>query len=91
MVVTRNRAVYINGHRIENVISVDIEQNAMDPTRMTLEVVPTSVMYGDIPSDTIEDLHSQSAGKDVDISKAMENARLRREGKLSVQPGKVDP
>lgn len=82
VVVAPGGQIWINGNRIENVLSVQVEHDGIDGMRMTLELRPTSVMSGVIPAQTIQDIAETVPGaqKDVDIARAMENAKLRSQG-----------
>lgn len=83
VVLTPRQEVYINGNLIGNVTSINVDQEyGSGPTRMTLELTPTSVMFGEIPRVQIEALinDDSSSTNDVDISRALARAAARGAG-----------
>jgi len=86
-VVFDGSRVTINGTVIGNVVNIQVESDTtgFGSSRMVLEVVPTSITSGRIPDETVKalaDEMSASSGStdDVDVSRALKNARLRAQG-----------
>lgn len=52
VLVTRDGRVFINGHPISNVVQMSLDRDMSGPSRLTLELVPTSVVHGDPPAST---------------------------------------
>ena len=84
VVLTPDQRIFIDGNEVRGVVSVDVSTAMGQPTRIIIELNPASMLYGDPPSETIEDLHAQTVsgpGDTVDISKAIARAQERRQGK----------
>lgn len=79
IVLTSRHEVYINGNLIGNVYSLNVEQDPNRPTMVTLELAPTSLMFGEIPKEQVEQIR-QSPDEEVDIERAMRNAMSRSHG-----------
>jgi hypothetical protein len=83
ILITKKGQVYMNGIRLTNVVSIDVTYDSdfqMRGARLSLEVIPTSIIQGEPPADEVERLHQQvvsdPAGP-IDITKAIENVRRR--------------
>jgi hypothetical protein len=83
ILITKQGQVYMNGTRLTNVVGIDVSYDSdfqRSGARMSLEIVPTSIIQGEPPADEIERLHEQvvsdPAGP-IDITKAIENVRRR--------------
>jgi hypothetical protein len=83
ILITKQGQVYMNGIRLTNVVSIDVTYDSdfqMRGARLSLEVIPTSIIQGEPPADEVERLHQQvvsdPAGP-IDITKAIENVRRR--------------
>jgi hypothetical protein len=78
VIMTRGRDVYINGTKIGCLVEAHVDRDvSLGPpgdTRLTLELRPTSVIYGEVPSETVE---AMKDSPDVDIEKAIEKAQQR--------------
>lgn len=83
VVIAPNRAVYINGTLITNVMDFQMSTDATNPLpEVTLMFTPTSVVFGEIPKDTLEaanfDMHPDDGT--VNISRAIARAQARAAG-----------
>lgn len=84
VLVTNDHRIYVDGHELRGVTSFDVSTRPGEPTQIQLVIHPASMLYGDPPSETVEDLHAQTvsgAGDTVDISKAIARAQERRQGR----------
>lgn len=76
-----HEAVYINGTMVGSVIDVNLTQDGGTGTRVTIEFRPSSLIYGDVPNETVEALNEARDGAGtVDISRAISRARARVAG-----------
>lgn len=83
VVIAPNRSVYVNGTLITNVSDLDVNFGQNNPVPMiTLEFTPTSLVYGDVPNETIDAMAMDQRPDDgtVNISRAIARAQARAAG-----------
>ncbi len=81
VVITRDQKVFINGHQMGGVTEIEVEAVPLEPTRVRIEMIPNSLVYGDPPTGSLGGLsavYDDANGEArVDIHKAIESARKR--------------
>lgn len=83
VVIAPNRAVYINGTLVTNLTDFDFNYGSNAPIpEITLTFTPTSMVFGDVPNETIESLAFEQHPDDgtVNISRAIARAQARAAG-----------
>lgn len=82
IVITKDGAIYLNGTRVENIVNIQLEHDHhVGPgARLTLELVPTSVIFGDVPNETVDALTADQRTDTpaVDIARAIARVQARR-------------
>lgn len=88
VLILQNHRVFINGTEIGNVIDLNYEQSVSTCHQLTITCVPTSVMTGKPPEETVRRLAEGMGLSDpdarVDIDKAIQSARRRLQQKETV-------
>lgn len=90
MVITEDHRLFINGMEIGGVMSWDASVAHNNLQMVRIEFMPSSIVYGNPPDiDAVPGYLQDENGtvtemppSRIDMGKAMERARLRREGKL---------
>ena len=84
IIVTRDRGIYINGTKVENLLNLQMDRDLSTghgETRVTIEIMPTSVIFGDVPNETVDALSEDKSDlPTVDINRAIARAQARAHG-----------
>lgn len=84
VLITRDQRVYVNGTEVGMVTMLETSQELNGATVMRIEVHPTSLIYGQPPQQTIEDMTEPGTSDPnarVDIDRAIRKAVERKEKK----------
>lgn len=92
IILTPGNEVYINGNRIGGLVRFTLDKDGNQRPELTLTLDPTSIIFGSVPSDTIQTLWDEAtktgaaqADGDVDIHRAISRAQARAAGLDPVQ------